>query len=319
MAEDIGHSLAGQVRDAANTGDRLRIVGNGSKPWVTTEQALSVAGHRGIVQYQPSELVVTVRAGTTLAELDATLAEQGQMLASECPDFGGNSTIGGALAVGWSGPRALAAGALRDAVLGIRIINGLGEVLQFGGQVIKNVAGFDVSRLMCGSLGQLGVVLDISLKLLPRPESELSLCSEQPSLSAARQRLRELLQAGEPVTGAVYADNNLQLRFSGRSGTLERLEQSLQGTPVDVAFWQQLQQQRLAFFSTPASEPLIDCHGPISWCYRDDMLWREQGDGAVKLVVGPQASEADTTRATLLTRLRAAFDPNRVFGGDGED
>jgi hypothetical protein len=213
----------------------------------------------------------------------------------------------------------LAGGALRDAVLGIRIINGLGEVLQFGGQVIKNVAGFDVSRLMCGSLGQLAVVLDISLKLLPLPEAELSLRSEQPSLSAARQLLRELLQVGEPVTGAVYCDQFLDLRFSGRGATLQRLQQDLVGSPVEAAFWRQLQQLRLPFFSTPASAPLIDCHGPVSWCYREGELWREHGDEAVKLSLGPQRQQPQTVRSALLARLSEAFDPQDVFGGVGEN
>jgi glycolate oxidase FAD binding subunit len=325
VAEDISANLARQVRDAANHGDELRIAGNRSKPWTADDSpnlnraSLNLAPHNGVVEYQPSELVITVRAGTPLSELDAVLAEHGQILGAECPDFGGNSTIGGALALGWSGPRALAGGAMRDAVLGIRIINGMGEVLQFGGQVMKNVAGFDVSRLMCGSLGQLAVILDISLKVLPQSESELYLRSEQPSLAAARQLLRDLLQVGEPVTGAVYCDNILDLRFSGREATLQRLQQSVQGSPVEAAFWHELQQQRLPFFSTPASAPLTDCHGPVSWCYREGELWREHSDGAVKLSLGPQRQQSDAVRSALLTRLCDAFDPKGVFGGGREN
>ena len=175
---DISRQLLEQVQASCDSGNRLSIRGNASKPWMArsgTGEQLSLAGHRGIISYEPTELVVTVRAGTALAELEQALAEQGQMLAMEAPDFNGQSSIGGAVALGWSGSRSVFAGGVRDAVLGLRMINGLGEDLRFGGQVMKNVAGFDISRLMVGSCGRLGVILELSLKVIPQPEHEISL------------------------------------------------------------------------------------------------------------------------------------------------
>src|SRR5690606_17933232 len=140
--------------------------------------------YRGIVDYEPSELVVTVRAGTPLADLEAILARENQMLAFEPPYFSAGGTIGGAVASGLSGPRRQTAGAVRDFVLGVRLLDGRGEDLRFGGQVMKNVAGYDVSRLMVGALGTLGVLTEVSLKVLPKPADEATLRFEMPEAVA---------------------------------------------------------------------------------------------------------------------------------------
>ncbi len=173
MAADFSAELRERIGQAAATRSTLRIVGGNSKAFYSQPAAdaetLAVAGHSGIVDYEPSELVVTVRAGTRLAELEAVLTEHGQMLGFEPPHFGTGATIGGTLACGFSGPRRPFAGSARDFVLGCKIVNGLGEELNFGGQVIKNVAGFDVSRLMVGARGSLGLILQCSLRVLPKP------------------------------------------------------------------------------------------------------------------------------------------------------
>ena len=130
------------------------------------------AGHRGIVEYDPRELVLTARSGTTLQEIEAALAEANQMLAFEPPHFGDSATLGGTIACGLSGPRRPYSGSARDFVLGCQLLNGRGEILRFGGQVMKNVAGYDVSRLMAGAYGTLGILLEISLKVLPRPRGQ---------------------------------------------------------------------------------------------------------------------------------------------------
>ena len=223
---DLSADICDQVRQAHAEQCGLSICGASSKPWRRTEsglQILSLAGHRGVVRHDPTELVVTVRAGTPLAELDESLAKRGQMLAAECPDFPGGSTIGGALALGWSGSRQPWSGALRDFVLGCRMVNGLGESLRFGGQVMKNVAGFDISRLLSGSQGRLGVILDVSLKLLPLPEREMTLLFEFASLGESRQFVQGVQRAGEPITAASYHTGLLRLRFSGQTATLARL------------------------------------------------------------------------------------------------
>ena len=172
------NSLIDAVRNAAAQGGILRLRGGGTKDFwgqSLTGQVLDTRAYRGIVSYEPSELVVTVRCGTPLAELEAALADQGQCLAFEPPHFGEGATVGGMVAAGLSGPARATAGAVRDFILGARFINGLGEHLTFGGQVMKNVAGYDVSRLMAGSWGTLGLITEVSLKVLPVAPAEATL------------------------------------------------------------------------------------------------------------------------------------------------
>jgi len=172
------NSLIDAVRQAAADGRTLRLRGGGSKDFwgqSLSGEVLDTRAYRGIVSYEPSELVVTVRCGTPLAELEAALAEKGQCLAFEPPHFGPGATVGGMVAAGLSGPARATAGAVRDFVLGARFINGLGEHLTFGGQVMKNVAGYDVSRLMAGSWGTLGLISEVSLKVLPMTPAEATL------------------------------------------------------------------------------------------------------------------------------------------------
>ena len=170
MPDAVGH-LAEAVRAAHADGQALRVVGSGSKGVAARagEALLSVGEHTGIESYRPEELVVTVRAGTPLKELVAALSRNDQMVGFDPPRLRGSGTIGGAVAAGWCGPSAPWWGRLRDAVLGVEIINGLGEHLRFGGQVIKNVAGYDLSRLMAGSWGTLAVIVAVSLRVHPRP------------------------------------------------------------------------------------------------------------------------------------------------------
>ena len=170
--EDLTDALADQVRRAAGARTPLRIVGGDTKSFYgrhSDAEPLGLAGHAGIVSYDPSELVVVARAGTPLAQIEARLAQCGQRLAFEPPRLGEASTIGGVVAAGLSGPRRPFAGAVRDCVLGATILDGRGQVLRFGGQVFKNVAGFDGFRLMAGALGCLGVVLEVSLRVTPAP------------------------------------------------------------------------------------------------------------------------------------------------------
>ena len=172
------NSLIDAVRHAAADGRTLRLRGGGTKDFwgqSLTGEVLDTRGYQGIVSYEPSELVVTARCGTPLAELEAVLDEKGQYLAFEPPHFGVGATVGGMVAAGLSGPARATAGAVRDYVLGARFINGLGEHLTFGGQVMKNVAGYDVSRLMAGSWGTLGLITEVSLKVLPVAPAEATL------------------------------------------------------------------------------------------------------------------------------------------------
>src|SRR3569623_933798 len=170
-----------RIAEASANKTALRIAGGGSKDWYGQSlqgETLDTRAYRGVVSYEPTELVITARCGTPLREIEATLAEQNQMLAFEPPHFdrgAGVATIGGVVAAGLSGPRRQSAGAVRDFVLGAVLMNGKGEVLHFGGQVMKNVAGYDVSRLLAGSLGTLGLILEVSLKVLHKPFAETTI------------------------------------------------------------------------------------------------------------------------------------------------
>ena len=175
---DCSAEIAACVAAACGERTALAIRAGGTRDFygrAVDGEILDVAAHRGVVAWEPAELVLTARAGTPLAGIEALLESEGQMLAFEPPRFGAASTLGGAIAAAMSGPRRPYAGAARDFVLGVRCVNGRGELLGFGGQVMKNVAGYDVSRLMCGAFGTLGVLLDISLKVLPRAQQELTL------------------------------------------------------------------------------------------------------------------------------------------------
>ncbi|MDG6404232.1 glycolate oxidase subunit GlcE, partial [Pseudomonas quasicaspiana] len=200
---DASTALLEQVNHALQTATPLRIQGGNSKAFLGREVAgeiLDTRIHSGIVSYDPTELVITARAGTPLQELCAALDAAGQMLPCEPPHFG-EATVGGMVASGLSGPRRPWSGSVRDFVLGTRVITGLGKHLRFGGEVMKNVAGYDLSRLMAGSFGCLGVLTEVSLKVLPKPRLCSSIALEMDS-ARALARLAEWGQQPLPISAA---------------------------------------------------------------------------------------------------------------------
>jgi len=249
---DLELELAERVRQAGADATPLCIRGGGSKAFygrACVGKPLDVAGHTGVVSYEPTELVITARAGTPLTEIEAMLAAKGQVLPFEPPHFGAGATLGGMLAAGLSGPRRPWSGAVRDAVLGVKLINGRGEVLRFGGQVMKNVAGYDVSRLMAGSLGTLGVILEASIKVLPRPAAEVTLALEADAESAAR-RLLDWARQPLPLSASLHHDGRLRLRLCGAEQGVAAARALIGGEVVDSAIWTEAREQRLAFFQT---------------------------------------------------------------------
>lgn len=248
--QDRAPEIQQAVNEAIKTGGLLNITGGGSKSFYGREpqgRPLSLKEHWGVVNYQPSELVLTARAGTPLSEIERILADQGQMLAFEPPHFNGNATLGGAVASGLSGSRRPFTGSVRDFVLGCKIINGKGEILSFGGEVMKNVAGFDVSRLMAGALGTLGVLLEISLKVLPLPAQEATLCFEL-DLAQALTKMIELARKSLPVSGLSYDGTVLYVRLSGAERAVQAAKAQLGGESVSPDFWRNLNEQNLPFF-----------------------------------------------------------------------
>jgi len=250
--------LAERVRDHAARKAPLRIRGGGTKDFYGARvegTPLEMAGYAGIVAYEPRELVLTVRAGTRLADIEAALAAEGQMLAFEPPRFGAAATIGGTVACNLSGPRRPYAGAVRDFVLGARIVNGKGEDLSFGGRVIKNVAGYDVSRLMAGALGTLGVLTELSFKVLPRPPAQATLAFE---MDEARMIETVNRWAGQPLplSATAWEAGVLRVRLSGASSAVAAARAKLGGAEVadGPAYWENLREHRLPFFA--ADRPL---------------------------------------------------------------
>lgn len=249
-------ALVEQVDAARSAGTSLAIHGGQTKAFygnpMSADAELDCSGHQGVIAYEPTELAITVRAGTPLSAVEAMLAEQDQEFPFEPPHFGDRATIGGMVAAGLSGPRRPYAASVRDAVLGVRMLNGKGEVLEFGGRVMKNVAGYDLSRLMVGSLGVLGVLLEVSIKVMPRASGRITLVQEQDQASAL-----ELMQrwAGQalPITGTAWLDGRLHVRVAGSEEALSETQPILGGTLMEPAaadaFWTAVREQQLGCFA----------------------------------------------------------------------
>jgi glycolate oxidase FAD binding subunit len=246
-----------QVLAAAADKRALRIRGGGTKDWygqALQGEILDTRAFSGIVDYEPTELVITARCGTPLAEIEAALAERGQMLAFEPPHFGDQATsfatFGGAIAAGLSGPRRATSGAVRDFVLGAVMMDGKGDVLTFGGQVMKNVAGYDVSRLLAGSMGTLGLMLQHSIKVLPRAVSETTLCFESSEIDAIRQ-MNEWGGQPLPISATCWHDGVLTVRLAGARAAVDAAVREFGGEPLadGAGFWASLREQQHAFFA----------------------------------------------------------------------
>ena len=294
--------IIGHIRAAHADGTPLVIQGGGSKGFygnLAEGETLETRTLSGVVEYQPKELVLTARAGTPLADIEALLAEQNQMLAFEPPHFAATSTLGGCIAAGLSGPRRPYAGAVRDFVLGVRIVDGTGQALRFGGQVIKNVAGYDVSRLMVGALGTLGLITEVSLKVLPKPAAETTLQFE---LDEAAAILRMNQWAGQPLplSASSWHAGLLSVRLSGAASAVQAAQTRLGGEVLKdaAAFWLRLRDQATPFFDKrplwrlavkPTTPPLN----------LSDAQWIEWG-GAVRWIA------ADLPVATLRDAAKAA-------------
>jgi glycolate oxidase FAD binding subunit len=286
--------LIARIREAAAHGTPLRIRGGGSKDFYGERlegELLETATLRGITSYEPTELVVTALAGTPLAELEATLAERGQCLPFEPPRFGADATVGGMVAAGLSGPARASAGSVRDYVLGLTMVNGRGEFMVFGGQVMKNVAGYDLSRLVTGSLGTLGLIVQVSLKVLPVPPGQATLKFQMGQAEA----LRRLAQWGGqplPLNASCWVEDDgvatLSLRLRGAVAAVEAACRSLGGERQDeeraAADWDGCRDHRLPWFqqrgerdlwrlavaqTAPVLDlpesPLVEWHGGQRW------------------------------------------------------
>ncbi|GHC17430.1 glycolate oxidase subunit GlcE [Aidingimonas halophila] len=256
--QDMAEALCERVRQADHDKTPLKIVGGDTKAFYGRRvegDILSTRDHHGISHYDPVELIISVRAGTLISELEAALDAEGQRLPFEPPHFGESATVGGMIATGLSGPRRPWAGSVRDFVLGSRIITHEGKHLRFGGEVMKNVAGYDLSRLMAGAQGTLGLLTEVSLKVLPKPTATHSLRLAMP-LASALESLAEWGRQPLPITAAAYHDGALHLRLEGGPSSVAATRERLGGDVLDDEFWTQLREHQLPFFADTDERPL---------------------------------------------------------------
>ncbi|MEO6927686.1 MAG: glycolate oxidase subunit GlcE [Casimicrobiaceae bacterium] len=347
---DAVDAWAARIRECAATATPIVIGGGGSKRFYGNDvegELLDTREHTGIVEYAPVELVVVARAGTPLADVESALAAERQMLAFEPPHFGSGATLGGAIATGLSGPRRPYAGAARDLVLGVKVIDGNGTRMAFGGRVMKNVAGFDVSRLMTGAQGTLGVLTEIALKCLPMPATDETRVFEC-SADEAIQRVNQWTGQALPLSATCYERGQLAVRFSGAVPAVAAALRKLGGATLadNAAFWRSVREHTHGFFGGDAGTPLwrvsIKATTPFSDLGGDQLV---EWGGALRWLRTKSGLPADATRlrafaathgghatlfrggdralgafhplppviAGLHQRLKAAFDPQRIL------
>jgi len=345
--------MAERVREARAGGARLAIRGGGTKAWygeAVQGEPLDTTLLSGISSYEPTELVVTARAGTRIAELEAALADAGQCLPFEPPRFGANGTVGGMVAAGLAGPARASAGSVRDYVLGCTMLNGRGELLSFGGQVMKNVAGYDVSRLLAGSLGILGLICEVSLKVAPRLPATATLRFELDEATALR-RLNEWAGQPLPLSASAWWEGTLVLRLAGAAAAVDAAQRQLGGETVEAAlaagFWDGLRDHRDEFFagaakavdggatlwrlSVPQTLPPLRLSGEqlVEWGGAQRWLCTTAPVATVRDAVAVAGGHATIFRARdksagvfaplkapldrIHRELKRAFDPDRVF------
>ena len=355
IADPALRHLVEQVRTAHEHKTALNICGGGTKAFyggLPRGDTLDMRPLAGISSHEPTELVVTVRAGTPLAELEAVLDEHGQCLAFEPPRLGTDETgtVGGMVAAGLAGPARASAGAVRDHVLGATVLNGRGEVLTFGGQVMKNVAGYDLSRLMAGSMGVLGVLCEVSLKVLPVPAARATLELELDQAKAL-QWLWSRRALPLPIHASSWHQGRLRVRLAGASAAVRAAGADLGGRAIDAttaaAWWRDLRDQRLPFFassdgalaqgeslwrlSLPVTTPVLDLPGDVFVEWGGALRWYRTGaepadvwsaaaraGGHATLFRGGDRSGAvfaplSPPLMRIHRNLKAAFDPAGVF------
>jgi glycolate oxidase FAD binding subunit len=340
------------IRAAAKCKTPLFICGGGSKDFYGNNinrddhDILSAAAYTGIVDYDPTELVVTARAGTSLSDLEAELQKNNQMLGFEPPHFGPEATLGGCIASGLSGPRRSFVGAARDFVLGVRMLDGNGSNLHFGGQVMKNVAGYDISRLMTGSMGTLGLLLEVSIKVLPIPPIELTLRMQMKEEEAI-EKMNQWAGKPLPISATCFYENNLTMRLSGAESAVCAARTKLGGKLISdgSAFWNSIREQTHTFFQSGSSlwrlslksntpplrlpgQQLIEWGGALRWlaCSSEDINTNENiirsksslADGNATLFRSNWKSDSvfhppGSQMTKIYQRIKQKFDPAGIF------
>ena len=334
---DRAEPLTAAVAAAGARGHSITIIGSGSKSGSPNRsEPLSTTGHKGVIDYRPDELVVTARAGSSLDDIASILADAGQALPFEPPLFHGRGTLGGAVAAGLSGPGRPWFGSVRDALLGVTIVNGMGQRLAFGGQVLKNVAGYDVSRLMVGACGTLGLLLDASMRVHPIPETAVTLAREC-APDQAHELTCGLLRSPLPVTATAYCGGVLRVRLSGSGQSVahagRQLDLDLEAE--DDAYFRAVRDHDHPYFSSPGrlwvlSLPpgaALDEAGTLAEWAGARVWWRTDADaatvrakaraaGGYALEFPPRLVDVAAPVRKYMRRLKAAFDPDNVLNAE---
>ncbi len=345
--------LCEQIKEASNAGGRLYITAGQTKDFYGEPrdpdhgaQPLDMAAYTGVISYEPSELVIKARAGTPLAEIESVLERHGQMLAFEPPRFGHTSTLGGCISSGLAGPRRMAVGGVHDFVLGARIIDTTGQVLSFGGEVMKNVAGYDVSRLVAGSLGSLGPAAELSVKVAPKPAAETTVCLSV-THEQALERCNQWRSQPLPITATAHVDQTMYVRLSGSQAAITSTINTIVADADHVtlepdeaaSFWDSMRDQTNAFFeqrplwriAVPPATPALDFgrtltewHGALRWVSTTlpahevrEMVAAVGGHATLFRYDGtagtPVFHPLSPVLETINRRMMAQFDPQGLF------
>lgn len=340
---ELREQFSEAIKQAGARRRPVRIRGSGSKDFyggVAKGEVIDTTRYTGIVEYAPEELVITARAGTPLAEIESALADRGQMLAFEPPHFGPRATLGGCIAAGLAGPRRAYAGSPRDFVLGMKIMDGRGDALAFGGQVMKNVAGYDVSRLMAGSLGTLGLILEVSLKVLPQPKREATLQFEMDEKEAL-DRLHHWAGSPLPISASCYHDHVLTVRLSGAHTAVDAAFEKMGGQLLVAGeeFWRGVREHSAAFFrdsaplwrislpstaqSSFSGKQLIEWGGALRWIFASaeppvvqEAAQKVGGHATLFRAANKSGAVFQPLPAPMLAlhkRVKQVFDPHAIF------
>ena len=341
---ELIQTLCASIQQANNSQQALQIQGGGSKRFYGNQisaKFLDVSDNIGIIEYEPSELFITARNGTLLTSIEATLEANNQMLPFEPPHFSSQATLGGTIACGLSGPRRPYASSMRDCILGTHIINGNGEHLEFGGKVMKNVAGYDASRLMCGAFGTLGVLTQISLKVIPKPQTQITVAIEL-NQSEALETMNAWVQTLLPISATYFCNDVLYVRIEGLDKTIRNVHQKMGGEILrdSQAFWKDIKDHQAEFFQTqqplwrviiPNNTPPLSISGDSCLEWNGGLRWIKSDEETQYITNQCQVAKGHATLFKAKTKpndclasinpklqslhlnLKAAFDANRIL------
>ncbi len=341
---DIKVDLMQSVEEASKLKQALSIHGSNSKYFLgnrISAKSLNVSEHSGIIEYEPSELFITAKCGTTIQEIESALRDNNQLLPFEPPCFTTSDTLGGIVACGLSGPRRAYASSVRDCILGTHIINGKAEYLEFGGKVMKNVAGYDTSRLMCGAFGTLGIIMQVSLRVMPKPQFEMTTAIEC-SQSEAITKLNKWSQTLLPITASFHCDNQLHIRLEGLQSSVIKSHKDIGGEsiPSSEIFWNSIKNHRHEFFTSemplwklvlPNNTPSLDISGSTSLEWNGGLRWvhsNESPENIIRICQNARGSatlfkseskpddflpDLSPNLKKLHINIKSAFDPENIF------